>query len=133
MRKPIGDTPFLSGESLIEMWVQSRVACNIMSTSRRNSKEKDPITNTDMQNLHSDEAQHIAQLIFGLGRMEAYYVSFKEKRSITVEAQFEVQSFKDDFRNIYNQINIWNWGQFTIPIGPCFPELVWEFYASYRM
>ncbi|MCD7447418.1 hypothetical protein HAX54_029092 [Datura stramonium] len=64
--------------------------------------------------------------------MEAYYLSFKENRSITAEAQFEVASFKDDFPDIYNQIGIRDWGPFTIPMGPYFPELVWEFYASSR-
>ncbi|MCD7453025.1 hypothetical protein HAX54_019345 [Datura stramonium] len=60
-----------------------------MSTSIRNSKGKAPITNTDMQGLPSNEAQGIAQLRFGLERMEANYVSFREMRSITTKAQFE--------------------------------------------
>ncbi|MCE3051363.1 hypothetical protein HAX54_049603 [Datura stramonium] len=29
-------------------------------------------------------------------------------------------------------ISIRDWGPFTIPKGPYFTELVWEFYASYR-
>ncbi|MCE0481389.1 hypothetical protein HAX54_039093, partial [Datura stramonium] len=55
--------------------------------------------------------------------MEAYYLSFKGKRSITTEDLFEVESFKDDFPNIYNQIGIWDLGPFTVPMGPYFPEL----------
>ncbi|MCD9642566.1 hypothetical protein HAX54_029439, partial [Datura stramonium] len=82
--------------------------------------------------LHFDEAQCIAQLRVGLDRMEAYYMSFKEKRSITTEAQLEVESFKDDFPNIYNQIDIRDWGPFTITIGPYYTMLVLEFYSSYR-
>ncbi|MCD7453629.1 hypothetical protein HAX54_021682 [Datura stramonium] len=85
-----------------------------------------------MQDLPYEEAQCISQLHFGLDEMEAYYVSFKGKRYITAEAQFEVKSLKDGFPNIYNQIGIRDWGPFTMPIGPDFPELVWEIYASYR-
>ncbi|MCD7465194.1 hypothetical protein HAX54_000769 [Datura stramonium] len=48
------------------------------------------MTNTKIQDLPSDEAQHIAQLCFGLARMEDYYVFFKEKSSIHVETQFEL-------------------------------------------
>ncbi|MCD7466151.1 hypothetical protein HAX54_002575 [Datura stramonium] len=48
------------------------------------------------------------------------------------EARFEVDSFKDDFPNIYNQFQIRDWEPFTIPLDPYFPELVREFYASYR-
>ncbi|MCE3049758.1 hypothetical protein HAX54_045725, partial [Datura stramonium] len=43
-----------------------------------------------------------------------------------------VESIKDEFPDIYNQISIRYWGPFTIPVDPYFPELVWEFYASYR-
>ncbi|MCD7469561.1 hypothetical protein HAX54_008673 [Datura stramonium] len=102
----------------------SAAACNIMSTSIWNNTRKALMTNTDMQHLPSKEAQCISQLHFGLDRMEAYYLSFKEKRSITVEAQFELESYKDDFPNIYNQIGIRDWGPFIIPIGSYFPELV---------
>ncbi|MCD9559482.1 hypothetical protein HAX54_017441 [Datura stramonium] len=63
--------------------------------------------------------------------MEAYYLSFKKNRSISAEAQFEVASFKDDFPDIYNQLDIHDWGPFTIPVGLYFPKFVWEFYASY--
>ncbi|MCD9559717.1 hypothetical protein HAX54_017889 [Datura stramonium] len=64
--------------------------------------------------------------------MGKYYVAFKEKRSIHAEAQFEVDSFKNAFPNIYDQIGMRNWDPFTIPVDPYFLELVWEFYASYR-
>ncbi|MCD9645922.1 hypothetical protein HAX54_035327 [Datura stramonium] len=53
-------------------------------------------------------------------------------RSITVEARFEVNSFKDDFSNIYDQFQIRDWKPFTIPLDPYFLVLVREFYASYR-
>ncbi|MCD9639248.1 hypothetical protein HAX54_023656, partial [Datura stramonium] len=42
------------------------------------------------------------QVRFGLERMEEYYVDFKEKRSIHVEAQFDVDSFKNAFPDIYD-------------------------------
>ncbi|MCD7448177.1 hypothetical protein HAX54_039133 [Datura stramonium] len=103
-----------------------------MFTSRLNSKGKAPMTNIVIQDIPFDEAQRIAQLCFGLARKGDYYVSVKEKRSIYAETQFEVESFKDDFPDIYYQIGIWDWGPFTIPVGPYFPELVCEFYASYR-
>ncbi|MCE3049814.1 hypothetical protein HAX54_045841 [Datura stramonium] len=104
-----------------------------MSSSKWNSTGKAIMTNTNMQDLTSEEAHPISQLFFGLDNMEAYYFSFKEKRSITAEAQFEVESFKDDFPNIYNHIDIQNCGPFTIPVGSYFPELVWEFCTSYRV
>ncbi|MCD9559251.1 hypothetical protein HAX54_017112, partial [Datura stramonium] len=108
---------------LLNLSIILTVSCNIISSFERNSKGKAPITNIDMKDLHSDEAQCIAQLVFGLDRMEAYYVFFNEKRSITSEAQFEVESFKDDFPNFYNLIGIRDWIPFTIPVGPYFPEL----------
>ncbi|MCD9641817.1 hypothetical protein HAX54_028262 [Datura stramonium] len=104
-----------------------------MSTSRRNSKGKALVVHTATQNLSSDEAQHIAHIRFGLARMEEYYVSFKEKRSIHAETQFEVKSFRNDFPDIYYQIDMRNWGPSTIPVDPYFSELVWEFYASYKV
>ncbi|MCD9645775.1 hypothetical protein HAX54_034975, partial [Datura stramonium] len=64
--------------------------------------------------------------------MKNYYVQFKEKRSINAEARFEVDSFTDDFLDIYDQFQILNWEPFTMPLDPYIPELVWEFYASYR-
>ncbi|MCE3214900.1 hypothetical protein HAX54_000236 [Datura stramonium] len=63
--------------------------------------------------------------------MEEYYVAFKEKRSIYAEAQFEVDSLKNSFPDIHDQIRMRDWGPFTIPIDPYFSKLVWEFYASY--
>ncbi|MCD9644320.1 hypothetical protein HAX54_032505, partial [Datura stramonium] len=72
-----------------------------------------------------------AQVLFGLERIEEYYVAFKEKRPIHEEAQFEVDSFKNAFPDIYNQIGMRDWGPFTIPVDPYFPEFEWEFYASY--
>ncbi|MCD7464416.1 hypothetical protein HAX54_052701 [Datura stramonium] len=64
--------------------------------------------------------------------MEVHYITFKETRSIIVEAQFEVESFKEDFLGIYNQIGTRDLGPFTVLVDPYFPELVWEFYASYK-
>ncbi|MCE0481670.1 hypothetical protein HAX54_039600 [Datura stramonium] len=108
------------------------LVCNIMSTSRRNSKGKAPMTNVSTQNLPDDEAQCIAHIRFGLAKMEEFYVSFKGKRSIHAETQFEVESFRNDFPDIYYHIGMRDWGPFTIPIDPYSPGLVWEFYASYR-
>ncbi|MCD7467731.1 hypothetical protein HAX54_005343 [Datura stramonium] len=104
----------------------------IMSTSRRNSKGIALMTNAITQNLPDDVAQRSMHISFGLARMEEYYVSFKEKSSIYTETQFEVDSFKNDFLYIYYQIDMRDWGPFTILVDPYFPELVWEFYASYR-
>ncbi|MCE0480710.1 hypothetical protein HAX54_037802 [Datura stramonium] len=101
--------------------------------ARWHSIGKALMANTNTQDLTSEKVQRISQLRFGLDKMEAYYLSFKGNTFITVEAQFEVESFKNDYPNIYNQIGIWDWGPFTIPIGPYFLELVWEFYASYRV
>ncbi|MCE2055769.1 hypothetical protein HAX54_043361 [Datura stramonium] len=83
------------------------------------------------------EAKHqcapaMHRIDFGLDRLEEYYVAFKEKRSIHAEVQFEVESFKNAFPDICDQIGMRDWGPFTIPVDPYFPELVWEFYASYK-
>ncbi|MCE3050256.1 hypothetical protein HAX54_046759 [Datura stramonium] len=64
------------------------------------------------------------QVWFGLERTEEYYVAFKEKCSIRVEAQFEVDSCKNAFPDIYDQIGMRDWGPFTIPVDPYFLELV---------
>ncbi|MCD7472823.1 hypothetical protein HAX54_014192 [Datura stramonium] len=48
------------------------------------------------------------------------------------EAQFDVNTFRIAFPDIYQQIGLRDWGPFTIPVDPYFPKLVWEFYASYR-
>ncbi|MCD9558997.1 hypothetical protein HAX54_016711, partial [Datura stramonium] len=69
---------------------------------------------------------------FGLEGMEEFYITFKEKKGIPVEAQFDAESFKATCPDIYHQIRMRDWGPFTIPIDPYFPELVWEFYASFR-
>ncbi|MCD7459899.1 hypothetical protein HAX54_042216, partial [Datura stramonium] len=68
----------------------------VMSISIWIRKGKAPMSNIDAPSLPSDEAQRIAHIRFGLDGMEEYYVSFKEKRSIHVETQFEVESFKTD-------------------------------------
>ncbi|MCD7457698.1 hypothetical protein HAX54_035905 [Datura stramonium] len=73
-----------------------------------------------------------AQNRFGLDRMEEYYVSFKEKRSIYAKAQFEVESLKSAFPDISNLIGMRDWGPYTIHVDPYFLELVWEFYVSYK-
>ncbi|MCE2055657.1 hypothetical protein HAX54_043102 [Datura stramonium] len=62
--------------------------------------------------------------------METYYISFREKWSIKVEARFEINSFKVDFPDIYDQFQIRDWEPFTMPLDPYFSKLVWEFYAS---
>ncbi|MCE3052015.1 hypothetical protein HAX54_051414, partial [Datura stramonium] len=63
--------------------------------------------------------------------MEKYNIDFKEKRVIHAKAQFDAESFKAACLDIYNQIGTRDWGPFTIPVDLYFPELVWEFYASY--
>ncbi|MCD7465974.1 hypothetical protein HAX54_002262 [Datura stramonium] len=64
--------------------------------------------------------------------MEEYYLSFKKRHVIHAEAQFDVNSFRIAFPDIYQQIGLQDWGPFTIPVDLYFPELVWEFYASYK-
>ncbi|MCE3050841.1 hypothetical protein HAX54_048280 [Datura stramonium] len=64
--------------------------------------------------------------------MEEFYIAFKEKHVIHAEAQFDAESFKTAYPDIYHQIGMRDWGPFTLPVDPYLPELVWEFYASYR-
>ncbi|MCD9559741.1 hypothetical protein HAX54_017974 [Datura stramonium] len=72
------------------------------------------------------------QVRFGLEGMEEFYMAFKEKHVIHAEAQFDAESFKITCLDIYHQIGTCDCGPFTIPVDPYLPELVWEFYASYR-
>ncbi|MCD9640258.1 hypothetical protein HAX54_025459, partial [Datura stramonium] len=67
-----------------------------------------------------------------LERVEDYYISFKENPFIHAEAQFDVESFKNACPDIYYQIGMCDLGLFTILVDPYLPELVWEYYASYR-
>ncbi|MCD7458122.1 hypothetical protein HAX54_037369 [Datura stramonium] len=69
------------------------------------------------------QSTRIEHIHFGLAGMEEYYMSFKEKWSIHAKTQFEVESFKIDFSNIYYHIGMRDWGPFTIPADPYFPEL----------
>ncbi|MCD7455068.1 hypothetical protein HAX54_026945 [Datura stramonium] len=64
--------------------------------------------------------------------MEEVYISFKEKRFIHAEGQFDAESFKTAYLDIYHQIATRDWGPFTTPIYPYLTELMWEIYASYR-
>ncbi|MCD7469761.1 hypothetical protein HAX54_009004 [Datura stramonium] len=53
------------------------------------------------------------------------------------EMQVQAQGYKPLPRTrispaLRGQIDIRDWGPFTIPADPYFHELVWEFYASYR-
>ncbi|MCE2055404.1 hypothetical protein HAX54_042529 [Datura stramonium] len=77
------------------------------------------------------EEERISQLLFGLEGMETYYLSFKEKRAMTEETIFNVDSFKDDFPDSGKQFEIWDCESFTQPLDPYFPEFVWEFYTFY--
>ncbi|MCE3214980.1 hypothetical protein HAX54_000471 [Datura stramonium] len=105
---------------------------SIMSTSRQCSKGKTPITDATVPGAESDEEMRITQLLYGLNKINNYYVKCKEHRSITAEAQFESDSCKEDFPDIYDQFQIRDWEPFTMPLDPYFPELVREFYDSYR-
>ncbi|MCD7466990.1 hypothetical protein HAX54_004119 [Datura stramonium] len=78
--------------------------------------------------IHTNNTQ--AQ--FALERLEEYYTAFKNKRSIHAEVQFEVDSFKNAFTDIYDKIGMRNLGPFTIPVDLYFTKLVWKFYASCR-
>ncbi|MCD7465483.1 hypothetical protein HAX54_001405, partial [Datura stramonium] len=104
----------------------------ILSTSRWPYKGKASMRNINIPSLSSYEAHCVALCHFGLAGMGQHYVSFKEKRSIHAEAEVEVESFKTTFPNIYYQIGMRYWGPFTILVDPYFPELVWDFYATYR-
>ncbi|MCD9637821.1 hypothetical protein HAX54_021325 [Datura stramonium] len=94
--------------------------CSIMSIS--------PYSHTCQASVYTNNTQ----VRFGLEGMEEYYSVFKEKPVIHAEAQFDAESFKTAFPDIYYQIGTRDWGPFTIPVDPYFLELVWEFYASYR-
>ncbi|MCD9642563.1 hypothetical protein HAX54_029436, partial [Datura stramonium] len=72
-----------------------------MSTSRECCKGKTPITDATTLGADSDEETQIGQVHFWINKMNNYYVKCKEHRSITVEARFEVDSFKEDFSDIY--------------------------------
>ncbi|MCE0481319.1 hypothetical protein HAX54_038997 [Datura stramonium] len=102
-------------------------------TRIRPHKGQTSLNTSNASSLSSEEAQRIQFNRFGLARMEKYYVSFKEKRSIHAEAQIEVESFKNSFPDIYYQIGMRDWGPLTIPGDPYFPEMLWEFYASYKV
>ncbi|MCE3214746.1 hypothetical protein HAX54_053212 [Datura stramonium] len=78
---------------------------NIMSTYRQYGKGKTPITDATTLGAQSDEEQLIDQLLFGLNKMKDYFVQCKENQSITTKARFKVDSFKDDFPNIYDQFS----------------------------
>ncbi|MCE3049852.1 hypothetical protein HAX54_045933 [Datura stramonium] len=93
----------------------------IMSTSRQRGKGKEPISVATTQGAKSDEEKQIDQLSFGLNMMKNYYVQFKEKKSINAEARFDVDSFKDDFPDIYYQFQIRDLYPFTRPLDPYFP------------
>ncbi|MCE0482454.1 hypothetical protein HAX54_041250 [Datura stramonium] len=93
---------------------------NIMSIS--------PQSHNGQASMHTNNTQ----VRFGLERMEEYYIAFKEKSSINSEAQFEVDSFKNAFPDIYDQVGMRDCGLFTLLVYPYFPEFVWEFCASYR-
>ncbi|MCE3050339.1 hypothetical protein HAX54_047005, partial [Datura stramonium] len=67
---------------------------------------KTPLTDAIAQGAESNKEMQINQLHFGLNKMKNYYVQYKEKWSITAEARFEVDSFKDDFPDIYDQFQI---------------------------
>ncbi|MCD7457818.1 hypothetical protein HAX54_036322 [Datura stramonium] len=55
--------------------------------------------------------------------MEAYYLFFKEKRTITEEARFKVDSYKDGLLNIDKRFQIQDWNPFTKTLDPYFSEL----------
>ncbi|MCD9646826.1 hypothetical protein HAX54_037022, partial [Datura stramonium] len=67
---------------------------------------------------------HTPQERFGLEAMEKFYITFKEKRIIHAEAQFDAESFKTACPDIYHQIGMRDWGPFTIPVDPYFLKLV---------
>ncbi|MCD7458895.1 hypothetical protein HAX54_039519 [Datura stramonium] len=86
-----------------------------MSTSKRNRKGKAPMANTDIQYIPFDEALRIVHLCFGLARMEEYYVSFKEKRSINAGLNLRMQQrilkHKGRVDTILCLLFVWVWGQ----------------------
>ncbi|MCE3051847.1 hypothetical protein HAX54_050982 [Datura stramonium] len=80
-----------------------------------------PLIYADDSSSHKGQASMSTSnthILFGLDRMEDYYVSFKEKRSIHVEAQFEVESFKNSFLDIYDQIGMCDCDQFHTVVAP---------------
>ncbi|MCD7472290.1 hypothetical protein HAX54_013354, partial [Datura stramonium] len=95
-----------------------------MSSSRHRNKRKVPMGVDTPQEADTEEIRRISRLHFGFEGMEAYYLSFKERQAITIEARFDVNSFKADFPDIHNQFHIQNWEPFTMPLDPCFSELM---------
>ncbi|MCE2056248.1 hypothetical protein HAX54_044346, partial [Datura stramonium] len=99
------------------------------TSSRYQDKGKAPMAATPSQEEEAEDAMKIAQLLFGLDKMESYYVSFKEKQSIIVKSRFEIDSFMDELPDIYEQFQFRDWEPFIMPPGPYFPKLMMEFYA----
>ncbi|MCD9642485.1 hypothetical protein HAX54_029323, partial [Datura stramonium] len=97
--------------------------CRIISTSRQQGKGKDLMTNATSQEAEADEAKRIDQIHFGLNKRKTYYDHLKKRWSITTEARFEVDSFKDDFPNTYDRFQIRDWKPFMMPLDPYFLEL----------
>ncbi|MCD9644394.1 hypothetical protein HAX54_032592 [Datura stramonium] len=112
-------SPALRGSSLALHSCSAGVA-RIISTSRFHGKGKSLMSDRTSQVVETDEAKQIIQLHFGLDKMDVFYMSFEENQSITAEAQFEMESIKNDFLDIYNQVGIHDWGPFIIPVDPYF-------------
>ncbi|MCD9646411.1 hypothetical protein HAX54_036221 [Datura stramonium] len=77
-----------------------------MSSSRSHNKGKAPMGVDIPQEVDVEEARRVSQLLFEIEGMEAYYISFKEKWPIIVEAQFDIDSFQADFPDIHNQFHV---------------------------
>ncbi|MCD9559357.1 hypothetical protein HAX54_017260, partial [Datura stramonium] len=77
--------------------------------------------------VESNKETWMVQLRFGLNKMKSHYVQCKERWSIMTEARFEVDFFKDDFPDIYDQFQIEIGSPSQCPWTPYFPELgEWE-------
>ncbi|MCE3215199.1 hypothetical protein HAX54_001241 [Datura stramonium] len=80
--------------------------CRKMYSPRHRDKGKAPMGIDTYQESNLEEEKRISQLFFGLEGMEAYYISFKEKRAIIEEAKFNVDSFKADFLDVDQKFQI---------------------------
>ncbi|MCE5166038.1 hypothetical protein HAX54_014256, partial [Datura stramonium] len=81
----------------------------IISSSKRWDKGKAPMGAGTHQDSYLAEEERISRLCSGLEGIEAFYLSFKEKRAIIEEARFNIDSFRADFPDINRQYEIWDW------------------------
>ncbi|MCD7460395.1 hypothetical protein HAX54_043465 [Datura stramonium] len=98
---------FLPGYCLISA-IHQHFANMHLRFAAGSSMSHEGIMSVSPQSHQGQASMHTSntQVRSGLERIEEYCVSLKEKQSIHAEAQFEVDSFKNAFPNIYDQIGM---------------------------